>query len=123
MKLLAQIIRLPTLPPVKGTPQPTIEFQGPFPTLVGTQGKIRFESLGDVLSLALQYVFPVAGFLLFILIVVGGFQWLTSAGDPKKIEGARNRITYAVVGFILLVASYWLVKIVNMILSPNQPFF
>jgi len=122
MKLLAQKIILPTI-----SGQPTIAFEGPFPTLTPLLGQpsagIRFNSLGDILSLALQYVFPIAGFLLFILIVVGGFQWLTSTGDPKKIEGARNRITYAVVGFILLVASYWLVKIANMILSPNQPFF
>lgn len=120
MDKLAQKIVLPTI-----SGQPPISFEGPFPTLPGAagRGKIRFESLGDVVSLLLQYLFPLAGFLLFILIVIGGFSWLTSAGDPKKVEAARNRITKAVVGFVLLFVSYWLVRILQMILSPNQPFF
>lgn len=113
---LAQQLILPTI-----SGEPPITFVGPLPT--NPAGGYRFESLGGILSLALQYIFPIAGFLLFILIVMGGFSWLTSAGDPKKVEGARNRITSAVIGFVLLVASYWIVRIIQMILSPNQPFF
>lgn len=110
---LAQQIHIPGL---SGTP-----IEGPLPTT--TPGVYRFQNLGDIITIALQYLFPLAGFLLFIYIVYGGFQWLIASGDPKKIESARNRITYAVVGFVLLIASYWITKIVQMILSPSQPFF
>lgn len=119
---LAQVIKLPTIITSQG-PQPTIEFRGPLPTSTTNPGTLRFESLGDILTIALQYLFPLAGFLLFLFLVFGGFQLLTSSGDPKKVEAGRNRITYAVVGFVLLIASYWITKIVEMILSPGQPFF
>lgn len=118
----AQILKLPTIITSQG-PQPTIEFQGPLPTSTVNAGRLRFESLGDIITIALQYLFPIAGLLLFLFLVFGGFQLLTSSGDPKKVEAGRNRITYAVMGFVLLVASYWIVKIVELIISPNQPFF
>lgn len=92
-------------------------------TITGPLDPNRFSSLGDIITIALQYLFPIAGLIMFLFIVYGGFQWLTASGDPKKVEAARNRITYAVVGFVLLVAAYWITKIVELILSPNQPFF
>lgn len=113
----AQIIKLPTLPPpAQGSPYPTVVISGPLP-----EG--RFTSLGAIISTALQYLFPIAGLLLFLFLVFAGFQLLTSSGDPKKVEAGRNRITYAVVGFVLLIASYWITKIVELIISPGQPFF
>lgn len=112
---LAQIIKIPD---VNGTP---VEIRGPIPT--DSPGHYRFGSLGDIINMAISYLFPLAGIILFIFIVLGGFELLTSAGDPKKVESARNKITYAVIGFVLLIVAYWLTKIVNQILSPNQPFF
>ncbi len=120
-KHLAQVIRLPTIVDSSGIPLPTVEFTGPLPTKAG--GGFRFDNIGDVISIALTYLYPLAGFLLFILLVIGGLQWLTASGDPKKIEGARNRVTYALLGFILLIVAFWVTKIVNAILSPGQPFF
>ncbi len=108
---IVQNFELPGISPIKG----------PLPTKEG--GGYRFESLGDIITIALQYLFPIAGLIMFLYIVYGGFQWLTASGDPKKVEAARNRITYAIVGFVLLVAAYWITKIVELILSPNRPFF
>lgn len=108
---IAQIIEIPGSSPI----------QGPLPTKPG--GGYRFENLGDIITIALGYLFPIAGLIMFLYIVYGGFQWLTASGDPKKVEAARNRITYAIVGFVLLIAAYWITKIVELILSPKQPFF
>lgn len=118
MHQLAQLLKLPTI-----TSQPTIEFRGPLPTLSDNPNKVRFESLGDIINLALKYLFPIAGLILFLYLIFAGFQLLTSAGDSKKIESAKGRITSTLIGFILLVASYWIVKIVEIIISPQQPFF
>lgn len=115
-QLLAQKIVLPT---IEG--QPTIAFEGPLPST--SPGVYRFNNLGDIINTALQYIFPLAGLLLFILIIVAGFQLLVSSGDPKKVEAGSKRITAAIVGFLLLVASYWIVKVVQIIISPKQPFF
>ncbi|OGD83902.1 hypothetical protein A2165_00220 [Candidatus Curtissbacteria bacterium RBG_13_40_7] len=53
---------------------------------------------------------PAAGIAFFIMLLVGGFQFITSGGDPKSVGGAKNTLTYAVIG-IILVAVVWLVLV------------
>ena len=51
---------------------------------------------------------PAAAIAFLIMMIVGGFQFLTSGGDPKAVAGARTTLTYAVIGIILVVIS-WLI--------------
>lgn len=47
------------------------------------------------------------GSLFFVIyFITGAFSWITSGGDKGKLENARNRITQAVVGMIILVGSF-----------------
>jgi len=39
------------------------------------------------------------------LIIFGAFTWITSGGDKNKAEEARNKITAAIVGLIVLAAT------------------
>jgi len=52
-------------------------------------------------------------FLLFIMIVVGGFQYLTSFGDPAKLKKAQGTLKYAIGGFVLFLASFLILKIID----------
>ena len=98
------------------------EVTGPLndPKFTNSEGII---TLGQIITEALKYIYPIAGFILFVFIIASGFQMLTASGDPKKIESARGRLTYAILGFILLVASPWIARIVELLFSPEQPFF
>lgn len=58
----------------------------------------------------LQAIIPLIGILSFVMILVGGFKILTSAGDPKGMAGGRQTITLAVVGIILSILS-WLILV------------
>ena len=71
--------------------------------------------IGDVISALLPSVYILAGLLLFIYLIIGGFGLLTSGGDPKAVESAKGKITNAVVGFIIIFVSYWLVQILEII--------
>lgn len=51
----------------------------------------------------------ILGFLAIIflgLVLYGGFLWMTAAGDPGKIEKARNLIRNAIIGVIIILAAY-----------------
>jgi len=52
---------------------------------------------------------------LFILLLSSGFKYLTSAGDPKAVEGAKKTLTYAIGGFVLFIFSYLILKILGTI--------
>lgn len=46
------------------------------------------------------------------LIVMGAIQWITSGGDKTKVEEARNKITTAIIGLIVLAATIALFNLV-----------
>jgi hypothetical protein len=46
--------------------------------------------------------------VLFIFLVIGGFKFITSGGDPKATESAKNTLTYAILGLVLLIG-IWLI--------------
>ena len=73
--------------------------------------------IGTIISAILPYLFPLAGLLLFLYLVFAGFQFLTSGGDPKKVEQAKQRLTNGIIGFLIVFISYWLVQIIARILG------
>lgn len=46
-----------------------------------------------------------AAVLVFGFMIWGAVEWITSGGDKSKIEGARNKISNAVIGLIILAAT------------------
>ena len=73
--------------------------------------------LGEIVSGLLPYLFAGAGLLLLLYLLLGGFQLMTSGGDPKKTQEGKGKITNALVGFIIVFIAYWLVQIVGTILG------
>jgi hypothetical protein len=74
-------------------------------------------NIGDIVSELVKYLFPLAGILLLLYLIFGGFQLMLSRGDPKAAQSAQGKITNALVGFIIVFAAYWIVQIVGKILG------
>lgn len=72
-------------------------------------------TIGDVISNALPIVFAFAGAGLFLMLMAAGFSYLTSAGDAKKLEQGKQRLTYALIGFAVIFASFWAVQAAGII--------
>lgn len=68
---------------------------------------------GAIVTRVLPYLYVLAGFILFIMIIWGGFEMLTGATDPKSQEAGKQRITAALIGFVLLFVSYWIAQIIQ----------
>ena len=52
-----------------------------------------------------------------IYLILGGFQYMTSRGEPKATEAAKGKITNALIGFLIVFASYWMVQIIGFVLG------
>lgn len=100
---LAQVIKLPD-----GT-----EIIGPLPTL--PSGGYKFTNLASVVNQAIPLMFSIAGIILLLYLVWGGFGYLISMGDVKKAETAKKKLTNAVIGFVIIFVAYWLVQIADYI--------
>ena len=73
--------------------------------------------LGGVFNIVIGYLFPLAGFVLLFYLVTSGYSYMTSMGDPKRIEVAKTNMTYAIVGFIVIFIAYWIVILAAQILG------
>lgn len=69
-------------------------------------GKGFAVSIGGLITSLLSFVMVIALLVVFIYLIYGGIQWITAGGDKGKTEEARNRITGAVVGLVVLVATW-----------------
>ena len=86
------------------------------PPLIGGSVKPDYKTggtaLGTLISNLVGALF-IAGFLLaFVYLLMGGIGWVTSAGDKAKLEKARDQITNAIIGLIVVAAAYALTAIV-----------
>ena len=72
-------------------------------------------SIGRLISSIIPTVMVVAGFILFLYLVFGGFLLMTSSGDSKKAESGKTAITNAIIGFALIFTSYWIIQIIEII--------
>ncbi|MBI3290138.1 hypothetical protein HYZ78_01950 [Candidatus Microgenomates bacterium] len=75
---------------------------------------------GEVIGEILKYLLVIAGFLLLLYLIYGGFQLMTSAGNPDKTKGAREIITRAVVGFVVIFVAYWVIQIVGTVFGITE---
>jgi len=46
------------------------------------------------------------GVVALLFIIYAGFSFVTSGGDPKKVQGARQTMTFAIIGLILVLLSF-----------------
>jgi hypothetical protein len=74
-------------------------------------------NIGNIISDILPYVFSAAGLILLLYLIYGGISLMTSQGDPKAMQAAQAKITNAVIGFIIVFISYWLVQLVGQMLG------
>lgn len=68
-------------------------------------------SIGALITALLNFVMLIAALLVFLYLIWGGIEWITSGGDKSKTESARNKITAAIIGLIVLAASYAILQL------------
>lgn len=72
------------------------------------------DSCGNrIIQTGLMYLIGGAAVFAVIVLVLSGIDWILSSGDKAKIEKARLRITYAIIGLILVLLSFFIVTVVG----------
>lgn len=61
----------------------------------------------------MQTVFAILGGIAVIMVVVGAFMYVTSAGDSGKVKNAKNTILYSVVGLVIAIFAAAIVSFIT----------
>lgn len=68
--------------------------------------------MGDFVQWLLPKLFGIVGGISFLLLVYGFILIGTSAGDPKKVQGAKETITSAITGLLVSIFSIFLLRLI-----------
>ncbi|MFC1727723.1 hypothetical protein ACFL0Y_04330 [Patescibacteria group bacterium] len=74
-------------------------------------------TLGNLVSTLIANAYILAGIILLFLIVGGGITMIVGAGQsrPESVGKGQKTITAALIGFLIIFASYWIIQIIEVI--------
>lgn len=84
--------------------------QGPLPT-----GPGGINNLADLINRIIQFLIPLAVIILLLVFIWGGYDFILSQGNPEKVKAAQAKFTTGIIGFVLLLLSYIVVKLIALI--------
>jgi len=76
---------------------------------------VRDLTIGTVVSVAIRVLVIVAAVLFFFWLVLGGIKWITSGGDKNKTEEARQQITAALVGLVVVFSAWAIAQLIKIL--------
>lgn len=74
---------------------------------------IKIGEIGMLISALVGVLLIIAALMAFFFLILGGIQWITSGGDKAGMEAARNKITHAIVGLIIVGAAWAIMILVQ----------
>ncbi len=81
------------------------------------------DSLGEIITRSLSFIMPMAGIVLLFVLISGGYDYMMSQGNPDKIKSGQAKITSGIVGFILLILSFLIVRLIALIFGLGGGIF
>lgn len=67
----------------------------------------------DLIGRTIGLIFVIGAIAFFFMFLWGAVNWILSGGDKAHVESAKGRITNAIVGFILMVGVFAIVKLIE----------
>lgn len=79
----------------------------------------KIQTLGDLLSGLFNIAFYIALFLAFFYLVWGAFSYIMAQGNKENLAKARARLTWAILGLIIVLLAFFIARFVSEILPPR----
>jgi len=83
-----------------------------YPEFGGYQVELGMD-LNRLIAWFYYFIVGIAGLAAFVMLVWGGVQWLTSAGNPSKIGDAKDKINSALLGLLIILGSWLILQVIN----------
>jgi hypothetical protein len=82
-------------------------------------GSLTTLTLPGIVSGLIRGALVVAAVVFFFILVIGGIKWIASGGDKAATEGARNQITAALIGLVIVFAAWAIVQLIQVFFGVN----
>ncbi len=106
----------PTLTPLP-TATPFIDpssIQGMFPAA-------RFVDIGTLMNIISPLLTIGAALLFGVMLLRAAYLWLSAGDDMERIAEAKRIMTYAIIGIIIIISAYTIVRLIGFIFKVDIP--
>lgn len=86
-------------------------------TAIGSNISTNYPNISSLVTIILRNGLSIAGVILLGLIIFGGVSYMMAAGeaDQKKLAAAQDTLTSALIGFLVVFSSYFIIQIVQIV--------
>ncbi len=86
----------------------------------GGTGLPNDTSVSGFIIRIINIALAVAGLIAVLFLIIGGFRYITSAGNEETAEQAKKIITNAIIGIVIIILSFVIVRVIsNAVASGN----
>ncbi|MEJ0021718.1 MAG: pilin [Candidatus Doudnabacteria bacterium] len=85
-----------------------------------TGGLPNNSNFTSIILQVINVALAVAGLIAVLFLIIGGFRYITSAGNEETAEQARKIITNAIIGIVVIILSFVIVRVISNALINNQ---
>ena len=71
------------------------------------------QSLPEIVAFLYYFIVGISGLAAFVMLVIGGIQWLASGAIPSQAAEAKDKVRNAILGLLLILASFLIIQVIN----------
>ena len=88
--------------------------EGDVPTIYGLEA---------IVANILNIIIGLAGVVLLLMLIMGGFGYIASGGDKEKAAKAKNTLTYAILGLLVILGAWLIIRLIEEFTGLNLHIF
>jgi len=81
------------------------------------------QTLGQFITNVIRMLLFFAAAIAVLFVIIGGYQYLTSAGDDEQAEKGKKTLINAIIGIVLIVLSYAIVTVISRTVTSSNSLF
>lgn len=93
-------------------PRPRFGLSGTLGCLFGDAPACQNSASGLILSV-IDIALWIAGTIAVLFLIIGGLRYVTASGNEEQAEGAKKTITHAIIGLVIIILSFVIVRIIS----------
>ncbi len=83
---------------------------------VTIENPLKYGTIPEVVAAIANFIFIISIPITSLMVVIGGVMFMTSGGDPKKVEQAKKLLLYAVIGLAIILLSKTIAAVIENVL-------
>lgn len=86
----------------------------------GVPNPLKAGTFTELIASISDFLLTIGGALATLMILYGGFLYVTSAGDETKVKAAHQTLTYAIVGLVVVIIGKGFIYVIQDIIGVSK---